>query len=73
MQCGCSCFVSTTKSFDDMILVPSKPINCLICHIEIKDKCVVCTSCTVPLGHAICVKQWVQRRGTCPNCSKEST
>ena len=70
MQCICSCFVSSL--FEEILIQSSsKPIHCLICHHELTDKCMICTSCNLLIGHVSCVNKWIQRRRTCPNCIKE--
>ena len=70
MQCICSCFV-TMNSFDTIVVTSSISIDCIVCKNKVKDTCLVCTLCRIPIGHNECVKQWLQRRGTCPNCMKE--
>jgi hypothetical protein len=69
MFCFFSCFTIKQPIFNT-IIVPKQPNEwkCLVCKEIMDNECISCTLCNVIIGHTYCIKQWVTRRKSCPNC-----
>jgi hypothetical protein len=74
MQCVCSCFtIKEKQSIFNTIVLPKHPteLKCLVCKEIMEKECISCSLCNVIIGHTHCIKQWVTRRKSCPNCLQE--
>ena len=73
MQCICSCFVPQQTMFQSIVPTSTIPaLTCLICSQPIESICVSCRTCRSIIGHENCVRSYVQRRGSCPNCKQNT-
>ena len=45
---------------------------CILCEKELYTKLVYCKSCQYTIGHLSCVKTWLKKNESCPNCKKQT-